>query len=212
MTLPWAEFGAVALAHALAVASPGPDFALVLRQSLVHGRRAAVWTSLGIGSGILVHTLYTLLGLRLLLRGSPAAFSLLKLAGAAYLGWLGFQALRWARTRSYATTVEAPHTSLLPAFAAWRQGFLTNVLNPKATLFFVALFPAVVSAQTPRWMQAGYGVWMAVTTAGWFAIVSVLFARERARRSYLGASVWIDRGLGVVFLAFAVSVALTARE
>ena len=90
----WVEFLTVSAAHLLAVASPGPDFAIVLRQSLAHGRRVAVWTSIGIGSGISLHIAYSLLGMALLLRGSATAFGMLQYAGAAYLTWLGVQALR----------------------------------------------------------------------------------------------------------------------
>ncbi len=94
----WREFSQVALAHLLAVASPGPDFALVLRQSLTHGRRTALWTSLGIGTAILLHVTYSLLGLGLLIRSSALWFGVVKYAGAAYIAWLGVSALR-ARPR-----------------------------------------------------------------------------------------------------------------
>ena len=76
------EFGSVALAHALAVASPGPDFTLVLRQSLLHGRATAVASAVGIGTGILVHVSYSLLGVGALVRHQPAIFTALKIAGA----------------------------------------------------------------------------------------------------------------------------------
>ena len=89
----WVEFAKVAVAHALAVASPGPDFAVVVRQSLSKGRRAAVCTSVGIGTAILLHVGYSLLGLGLLIRGSEAWFNGLKYAGAAYIAWLCVQAV-----------------------------------------------------------------------------------------------------------------------
>src|SRR5689334_4085924 len=92
----WVEFFKVAVAHLLAVASPGPDFALVLKQSLSHGRRIAICTSLGIGAAILVRVTYSLLGLGLLIRGSETWFNVVKYAGAAYIAWLGIQALRSA--------------------------------------------------------------------------------------------------------------------
>src|SRR6185436_15335295 len=95
----WIEFLKVALAHLLAVASPGPDFAIVLKQSIAHGRRIAIWTSLGVGTAILLHVGYSLLGLGLLIRGSPTWFNGLKYAGAAYIAWLGIQSLR-AQPRS----------------------------------------------------------------------------------------------------------------
>ncbi len=211
MTLPWVEIGGIMVAHALSVASPGPDFAVVLRQSLTSGRRAAIWTSLGIGSGILVHSAYTVIGLGVLLKSSALAFTLLKLAGAVYLGWLGIDALRSAGRAADPVEGRVALGRESSASAAWRRGFFTNVLNPKAMLFFVALFPALVSAGTPRWLMAGYGVWMAVATAAWFILVATAFARESVRRVYLRASGWIDRALGVVFIAFAAGVLLTTR-
>ena len=199
------EFCAVALAHLLAVASPGPDFAVVLKQSLVHGRRAALLTSAGVGSAILVHVAYTLLGLGLLLRGSPALFSAVKLAGAAYLAWIGLTALR-ARPRSADEPAAAPEPS---DRGAWTTGFLTNALNPKATLFFLALFTVIVKPTTPRSIQAVYGLWMACATTAWFCLVATLFTQKKLRAAFLRHGHWIDRGMGAVLLAMALRLALT---
>ena len=80
----WSEFLLVALVHLVAVASPGPDFAMVLRQSVIFGRRPAIWTSLGIGTGIFLHVAYSLLGIGLLVRSSVLAFNVLKWLGAIY--------------------------------------------------------------------------------------------------------------------------------
>jgi len=93
---------------------------------------------------------------------------------------------------------------------AFATGFFTNALNPKATLFFISLFAVIVSPQTPKLIRAGYGVWMSLTTAGWFCLVSVLFTQGRVRRRFLRHGHWIDRALGVVFLAFAASLALAS--
>ena len=90
----WVEFSKVAVAHLLAVASPGPDFAIVLKQSLSHGRRSAVCTSIGIGTAILLHVAYSLLGLGLLIRSSEMWFNVVKYAGAGYIAWIGVQSLR----------------------------------------------------------------------------------------------------------------------
>jgi RhtB (resistance to homoserine/threonine) family protein len=196
------EFAQVALAHLLAVASPGPDFAIVLRQSLAHGRRTAVWTSLGVGAGISLHVAYSLLGLGLLIRGSALWFDVVKYAGAAYLAWLGVQALR-TQPRAAALAGAPPAAGTPSRRGAFATGFLTNALNPKATLFFVALFVTVISPRTPKLVQAGYGLWMVVATAGWFSLVSAIFTRERVRSAFLRQGHWIDRALGVVFLAFA---------
>jgi RhtB (resistance to homoserine/threonine) family protein len=204
MTSCWPEFLTIVVAHALAVASPGPDFALVLRQSLAHGRRTAVWSSIGIGCGISVHITYCLLGLGYFLKDSAAALATVKYLGAAYLAWVGVQALR---TRARAGDVDLNAAGTAPTSrAAWTTGFLVNVLNPKAALFFISLSPLAVSIHTPKLIQAGYGLWMTVATMGWFCFVSVVFTREEVRRRFLAHGHWIDRAMGAVFLAFAVSL------
>lgn len=199
----WPEFFAIASAHALAVASPGPDFALVLRQSLAHGRATALATAAGIGSGILVHVTYALLGLGWLVRSHGAILTVVQYAGAAYLVWLGWGALRSrgpAEPTAPAAMQPAPEVATR---GAWLRGFLTNVLNPKATLFFLALFAVGIDAATPKWVQAGYGLWMAGATTVWFAVVGLVLTRDRVRAAFLRGGVWIDRALGLVFWAFA---------
>ena len=209
----WLEFSAVAATHLIAVASPGPDFAIVLRQSLVFGRRTAILTSIGIGTAILLHVGYSLLGLGLLIQSSPGWFAAVKYAGAAYLAWLGVQSLR-AKPRSPADVAggagAAGAGGLPTEGAAFATGFLTNALNPKATLFFISLFVMMVSPRTPKLVQAGYGLWMTVVTMAWFVLVSVGFTRADVRRNFLRHGHWIDRVLGAVFLAFAGSLLFTA--
>ena len=202
------EFLTLAVAHALAVASPGPDFAIVLRQSLRHGRRAALWTSVGIGCGLCIHITYSLLGLGLVLTRSATTLTVVKWLGAAYLAWIGVQALR-ARPRQDETEVSSVGSAkedAPTARAAWTTGFLVNLLNPKAALFFLSLFPLAVSPTTPRLIQAGYGLWMTVTTVLWFSFVALVFTRGEVRRAFLRHGHWIDRALGVVFLGFAASL------
>jgi RhtB (resistance to homoserine/threonine) family protein len=198
------EFLTIVVAHALAVASPGPDFALVLRQSLAHGRRTAVWSSICIGCGLSVHIGYCILGLGYFLKNSEVALATVKYLGAAYLAWVGVQALR-ARARTGDVDLAAGATAPTDG-TAWTTGFLVNVLNPKAALFFISLFPLAVSVATPKLVQVGYGVWMTLATVGWFSFVSVVFTREEVRRRFLRHGHWIDRALGVVFIGFAVSL------
>ncbi len=204
----WLEFGTVALAHLLGVASPGPDFTLVLRQSLSHGRRVAIGSALGIGTGILVHVTYALLGLGALVRHQPQLYTGLKIVGALYLAWLGVRSLRTNASAAVPDGQAARANALAGPTQgqAWRQGFLTNVLNIKATLFFVALFSVGISPETPPAILAAYGLWMAVATAAWFSLVGTLFAQARVRDRYHRSAKWIDRLLGMVFLGFAVSL------
>jgi len=201
------EFLAVAIAHMLAVASPGPDFAIVLKQSITYGRRTAVWTSIGVGCAIVIHVTYSVLGLGLLIRSSAVWFTVVKFAGATYLAWLGIRALcsgpRHTEFGSGDTPVARPR-----AGAAFLTGFLTNALNPKATLFFISIFVLRVDPLTPRWVQVGYGAWMTCATMAWFCFVSVVFAHPVVRARFLRHGHWIDRVLGLVLIAFAASLAV----
>ena len=213
----WAQFLKVAVAHLLAVAAPGPDFAMVVRQSLAHGRRAALWTSVGIGTAILLHIAYSLLGLALLLVSSRAAFTAVKFAGAAYLAWIGLESLM-ARPRGELSAAPAGAEAdlALPsapsAGKAWTTGFLTNALNPKATLFFIALFAAVIDPATPKLIQGAYGLWMSAATMAWFSMVSLFLTREDVRRAFLRAGHWIDRAMGAVFIALALALAMASAR
>jgi RhtB (resistance to homoserine/threonine) family protein len=212
MTHYWSEFMLVALAHLVAVASPGPDFAMVLRQSITFGRRTAIWTSVGIGTGIFLHVAYYLLGIGLLVRSSVLAFDILKWLGAVYLAWIGQKALR---AKPFAPAADGAEPSVAtgapktPARrAAYVTGFLTNALNPKATLFFVSLFSVVINPRTPVLIQGAYGVWMALATMGWFTLVSLFFSQERVRAAFLRCGHWFERAMGVILLALGLRLAL----
>jgi RhtB (resistance to homoserine/threonine) family protein len=209
-----AQFAKVAVAHILAVASPGPDFAMVVRQSLSHGRRAAIWTAIGVGSAILVHVTYALLGIGILLRTYPVAFTAVKFAGAGYLAWIGAKALMVRPRTEMAATPEGARAEIAAAEpstrAAFTAGFLTNLFNPKATLFFVAIFASLIDPATPKVVQAGYGAWMALTTMAWFAMVGVFFTREKVRRAFLRGGHWIDWAMGAVFIGLAAALAVAS--
>ncbi len=202
------EFMTVALVHLLAVASPGPDFAVVVRESVAQGRRAGSWTALGVGCGIFVHVAYSLLGIGLIVSQSIVLFNLFKWLAAAYLVYLGWRALR-ARPMS----LEAIDGANAPvARSAWRAfviGFVTNGLNPKATLFFLSLFTVVISPDTPLLVQAGYGLYLAGATALWFLLVAWLFSRGRVRAGFARMGHWFDRLTGAVLIGLGASLALS---
>jgi RhtB (resistance to homoserine/threonine) family protein len=210
----WSEFLLVALAHLVAVASPGPDFAMVLRQSVTFGRRPAIWTSVGIGTGIFLHVAYSLLGIGLLVRSSVLAFNILKWLGAVYLAWIGQKALR-ARpfaNESASGTAANGAPEVPDRRAAFVTGFLTNILNPKATLFFVALFSVVINPRTPVLVQSAYGVWMAAATMGWFTLVALFFSHDRVRATFLRCGHWFERVMGVILLGLGVRLALASAR
>lgn len=202
------EFMTVALVHLLAVASPGPDFAVVVRESVAQGRRAGSWTALGVGCGIFVHVAYSLLGIGLIVSQSIVLFNLFKWLAAGYLLYLGWRALR-ARPMSLDTADEVDTTSDRSPWQAFVVGFVTNGLNPKATLFFLSLFTVVISADTPLWVQAGYGVYIAGATALWFLLVAWLFSRGRVRAGFARMGHWFDRLTGAVLIGLGVRLAVS---
>ncbi|WP_374417727.1 LysE family translocator [Stutzerimonas kunmingensis] len=204
----WMEFMTVALVHLLAVASPGPDFAVVVRESVTLGRRVGSWTALGVGCGILVHVAYSLLGIGLIVSQSIVLFNLFKWLAAGYLLYLGWRALR-ARPMSLDTADEVDTTSDRSPWQAFVVGFVTNGLNPKATLFFLSLFTVVISADTPLWVQAGYGVYLAGATALWFLLVAWLFSRGRVRAGFARMGHWFDRLTGAVLIGLGVRLAVS---
>ncbi|WP_022961219.1 LysE family transporter [Halopseudomonas pelagia] len=200
------EFLLVALVHLLAVMSPGPDFAVVIRNSVGAGRQAGLTTALGVGCGILVHVAYSLLGIGLIVSQSTWLFNLLKLAAAGYLFYLGVKALR---SRPQPLNSDVPAASTLSSRKAFANGFITNGLNPKATLFFLSLFTLIISPLTPMGIQAFYGLYLALATAAWFCLVALLFSHARVRQGFGKLGHWFDRLMGTVLIGLGLHLVLS---
>jgi len=203
----WIEFLSVAVVHLLAVASPGPDFAIVVRASVAVGRRAGTWTALGVGAGIFVHVAYSLLGIGLIVAQSVLLFNALKWLAAAYLLYIGIKALR-AKPQDPTATVDLQAGPRSPR-QAFITGVMTNGLNPKATLFFLSLFTVVISPHTPLAVQAGYGLYLALATALWFCLVARLFSQPRVRAGFARMGHWFDRAMGAVLVGLGIKLAFT---
>lgn len=198
------ELIAVITITLLAVISPGPDFAMVTRNSLVLSRRAGVLTALGIGLGVLVHVTYTLVGVGLLIQQSQWLFNTIKLVGAVYLIYLGVKMLRAKPDGTLADSTVAP----LSDMAALRTGFLTNALNPKTTVFIISLFMQVVRPDTPLAVQIGYGTFISVAHIAWFGLVALCFSAGAVRDRLLAVRHWIDRAFGGLLIGFGVLLAV----
>ncbi len=200
------EFLLIASLHFLAVASPGPDFAVVSRYSISFGRKIGQWVALGVGTGILLHIGYSILGVALIVHRYEWVYGILLLVGAAYLGWLGWQAIQ----SSYRG--EAPDTEVVTEkisyHAAFRVGFFTNGLNIKATLFFLALFSTVISPDTPTQVKIFYGGYMAVATAVWFTCLARLLTWRPFYDVLWRMSHWIDRVMGAALLLLSIKLIL----
>jgi RhtB (resistance to homoserine/threonine) family protein len=205
MTHYWAELAGLMAVFSVMIVALGADFALVIRQSIVHGRRAAMLANVGIGCSLLFHISYTILGIGLIVSKSLLLFSVLKWAGAAYLIYLGIMALR-----APAMTLDVQQDAAMDDLPAWKlfaMGFVTNALNPKPVLFFLSLFSLLVSPQTPALIQAGYGLVMASALILWFLGVSIVFTSRPVREKFLAMGRWFNRMTGAMFIGLGLRLA-----
>lgn len=201
--------GSVTLIHLLAVISPGPDFIMAVRNSLLYSRRTGIWTAVGFGCGIAVHISYSLAGLALVISKSILLFNVIKLLGAAYLVYVGVRSLF---SKSAALDLGDPDRKKdIGALAGLRIGFLTNVLNPKATLFFLSLFTLVISPDTPMPVMGLLSAIMIGNTILWFSLVSVFLSQKRIRAGFERFQGLFNKSLGVLLIALGIKVALTRR-
>ncbi|MFD4942803.1 LysE family transporter [Streptomyces sp. NPDC058239] len=201
------EIIAVAVITVLAVISPGADFAMVVRNSCLHGRTTGLLAAVGVAAGVLVHVTYTMLGVGLLIASSTALFTAIKLVGAAYLVYIGVRTF-FARSD---IGVDLDSKPQLTRLGALRTGFLTNALNPKTTLFVVSTFTQVVGPTTGLWQQAGYGLFMSVAHLGWFGLVALFFSNSRLRTAMLRWQKALNRGIGSVLVGLGVTLGLAGH-
>lgn len=191
--------------------APGPDSLLIMARSATQGWRAGSAAALGIGAGTCVHILAAALGMSALLATSATAFMVVKLIGAAYLLYIGISMLLARRQEPQAPTSELP---ALPYGRIFAQGFLTNVLNPKVALFFLAFVPQFISPNAEHKALAFLllGAIFNINGMLWchFLALSTAFAQQRLRVGQrLG--LWLQRGTGGLFTLLGVKLALADR-
>lgn len=196
------------LVAALGVMTPGIDTMLVLRHTMLGGRRAGFATVVGIATGCLVWAAASLAGLTALLAASTVAYDIVRIAGAVYLVWLGVTAIRKS-FRSTAPDVEIPAA---PGwFAAFRTGIVTNLLNPKVGVFYMSLLPQFLpKSSSVAWGVLLVAIHLAVTFV-WFP--PVIWAAARARKLLLRDKVrrWLDRATATVLIALGIKLVTDSR-
>jgi threonine/homoserine/homoserine lactone efflux protein len=187
--------------------TPGPDTAYIIGRSVQMGWRGGAAAAIGICCGCLVHVFAAAVGLSALLMASSAAFTVLKWVGAAYLLFTGLQMLL-SRPSPVAETAAPAETSLSRVF--W-QGALTNVLNPKVALFFLAFLPQFVAADSAHKTLAFLLLGLIFISTGtlWCLGIAAFAARAASRiRQSAGAMAWVNRLLGGLFVYLGIRVAM----
>jgi len=203
-------FLTVALAHLLAVISPGPDFIMITRNSLIYSRRTGIYTAVGLGLGILVHVTYSLVGIGLIIAKSIVLFNIIKFIGAAYLIYIGYKSLTSKSSKTDMTVEDRKKD--ISRLAAIKIGFITNVTNPKVTLFFLSLFTLVVTPSTPLFVKTLMGAEMSIVTSLWFILVAYLASHHLVKSKISGIQHFAEKFIGIVLIALGIKVAFSTSK
>ncbi len=196
------EFWTIAILHLFAVASPGPDFALITRQSLRFNRKVAIWTSLGIGMGILFHCLLAITGLVLLITSNELFSTILKIIGSTYLLYLGINSVLVTQNKN---ETEIKERDNLDKFNGFLVGLITNITNVKAILFFVTVFSVVINTDNSLSLIF-YGAYMALATFLWFAFISYVFTSENFKNKFSSVLKYFEKVIGIILILLSLQI------
>ena len=191
---------------------PGPDTAVVTKNVLLHGRRAALGTSLGVSAGLSLWTLAAAVGVASVLRASAVAFTVLKLLGAVYLIWLGVQALRAAHESKFGPQLSVANRPEMSPLGGFRQGLLSDLANPKIGIFFTSLLPQFVEPGHSVLLPfLALGAVFVLMTVLWLTAYCLIAARAAATLQRPRVRAAMDRITGVVLIALGLRLALEHR-
>lgn len=191
---------------------PGPDFAIVTKNTISHSRRAGLFTALGIAAACLVHISYCILGLAIIISNSLIAFNIIKYIGATYLLYIGIISLLAKKSFS-ANKARVDNASIksMSDHIALRQGFLCNIFNPKAMLFFLALFTIVINPKTPRHLEVLYAIEMMIIILAWFCGLTLLLSHPRVLQLLNRIESYIAKLLGVTLISFGLALIFAGK-
>lgn len=191
----------------LGMISPGPDFFLVLKNSLSYSRKIALFTCLGIIIAILIHMSYCVAGIALLISTTPILYNLLRYVGATYLIWIGIKALL-AKNGGTNYIGSVSNSRTISTKKAFIQGFLCNLLNPKATLFFLAIFTQVLNENSTLYDKLLVALIIWTEAILWWPFVVFIFQTQTIQRRYYKVQFFIDKILGIMIVILGLKVAL----
>ncbi len=188
----------------LAMISPGPDFLVVVRNSVKYSPSIGRYTSIGIALGLLVHMTYCILGLGLIISQSIMLFNLIKYLGAAYLICIGIASFM-SKDQDLDLSTEREAKAISPKQAI-KMGFYVNALNPKATLAFVSLFSAFITPETPNSIQYTFAVFVVVSSIIWFSLVASIFTIKKVQVAFNKSKSRVDRTIGILLVSLGLKV------
>jgi threonine/homoserine/homoserine lactone efflux protein len=194
---------AVISMHVLAVASPGPDFFLEIKNTLQYSRKIGIYTGIGFALGNIFHISYSIFGVQFL-KDNNSVMNIIQLLGAFYIIFIGLQALgiNISKLKVKKQKEEKNEKENISIFEAIKMGVITNLLNAKSALYFVSIFTVIVPISTPRGIVLSLGVIMIIITFIWFSIVAYFFTKPKIRSIYLKQEKLINKVLGSILIFF----------
>ncbi|MCB2382470.1 LysE family transporter [Shewanella sp. SR1] len=219
----------LAVIHSVALISPGPDFAIMVKIATQQSRSTAIAAAVGISIAILAHTILSLTGVSLLIKSSHTLYLLVQIVGASYLAWMGFGALRaglaiLAKRKASASTNAGTNVDALSADVegtasiagglggamSQKQGFLTglytNLLNPKALVFFLTLFSALITPSVTTSTKIASAVLLLSLSLAWFGFWAVMLSKAQVQLKLQRLTPIIDAIIGVIFMSVALAI------
>lgn len=197
------ELFLIAITIQIALLSPGPDFMVTLRQTINYGKKYAYYSSLGIGFGIFIHIGYTLLGMGLILKNFPYFLDMIRISGALYLIYLGYVNFKSNSSKIKIKLEKNKNYSLKKSFLV---GFLTDLLNPKATLFFLSISTAIVSIDTPLYIQSLYGLYCILANIFWYMFVANILSRKKNLNLFNKHQNIIEKIIGIILILLGIKL------
>ena len=196
-------FITVALLHLFAVASPGPDFFLIARQSTLYGRDISIWASLGISIGILMHSFLSIVGIYVLLSLYPDFIFYMKIIASLYIASIGVRTLLVNSQIEISPLSDQKNITATKSFV---MGFFTNALNPKAFLFFIMVFSLISNTNPSNETKILLGVYMAVATFIWFTLISISFSKISKGEFIKKNLPYLEKIIGVILILIALQI------
>lgn len=199
------QFFSIAIIALLGAMLPGPDFAIVTKNSLFYSKKAGFLTAFGVGAAILVHMSYCVLGLAIVISRSLFLFNLIKYVGACYLIYLGVKSLQFKEEKIFLSSHQ--NDTRQSHFESFKQGFLCNLLNPKATLFFLSLFTVLIKPTTPLTWQIIFAIEIFSTAVIWFCCLTFILSHPSIKNFLQKIEKYIAKILGLFLIGFGITLA-----
>lgn len=198
----------VTIAHLIALISPGPDFIVACRNAIQYSQKIGIWTAVGFGIGVCIHLSYTFFGLSWMISQSDILFNLIKYLGAFYLIYLGILSIFSRKTKIKLTTDHDQIKYNVKWYSAIRMGLLTNLLNPKASLFFFSLFTIVVGPKANTTVMITLSFILVSSTVLWFSLVAIFLNHQKIRNLFEDNLKQINTLFGLILILLGIRMGL----